>query len=218
GIGIQVDTTGTTDYALELSNTKIDNMSGIGLFCQGASVRGYNNLITDCAQSCGAFTIGGKYRMDHCTFANYWNSSPRTAPTFYVNNYYESVNQQLIVRPLEQAEFRNCIMYGSNAPLSDFDEFIIDLEDEDAQSYFFSYCLLDSEIDVDDDLLHYEQIRKQSPFFVDPGAGDFHVPSNADTRMDGNPAGSLPGTTFDLDNQFRENLLYVKGCYRKNTN
>jgi len=217
GIGIQIDTTGVAaGYALEIKNTEIDNMSAIGLWSQGGSITGFNNLITDCAQSCAAFTIGGKYRMDHCTFGNYWNLGARTAPTFYVNNYYEDINQNLQIRTLEQAEFRNCIMYGSNASIEDFNEFVIDLENPELQNYFFYYCLLDSDIDVDNDLSHFQQIKKQVPFFVDPTIGDFHVPSNADTRMEGNAAGTLSGTNFDLDNLFRENLLYVKGCYRKN--
>jgi hypothetical protein len=154
--------------------------------------------------------------MDHCTFANYWSLGARTAPAFYINNYYEDINENLQVRSLEQAEFRNCIMYGSNASLTDFSEFVVDLENPESQNYFFYYCLLDSDIDVDNDPSHYQQIKKQVPFFVNPAEGDFHVPANADTRMEGNAASALPGTSFDLDNLFRDNLLYVKGCYRKN--
>ncbi|MFM7727624.1 MAG: hypothetical protein ACKO7B_13040, partial [Flavobacteriales bacterium] len=90
-IGIQVDTTGAgyagVNYSVDIRNTKISNMAGIGLLCQGASVSGKNLLISDCGQQAAYFGLGGRFRMDNCTFANYGSDNSRQTPTFVLNNY-----------------------------------------------------------------------------------------------------------------------------------
>lgn len=204
--GIQVDTTGTSNFALTISNTKIDNMAGVGLWAQGAHVKATNLLITNCAEGCAYLSIGGKYEMDNCTFANYWTNGTRTAPAFALNNYYKDINDQIQVRPLYGCIFRNCIMYGNNANLSEFDETVIDLELPDLQAYQFSYCLVDTEADLTD-IAHWDNcINHQAPYWCDAYGGDFHVSTNA-SRMTGGPynAGVL-----DLDQQ---ESGFWKGCY-----
>ena len=77
-IGIQVDSTGTTTgAALTMENCRVHNMSAIGLLAQGGHVDGTNNLFYDCGQACAAFTLGGRYRFTHSTFANYWSDGTR---------------------------------------------------------------------------------------------------------------------------------------------
>jgi hypothetical protein len=210
GMGIQVDTTGV-DYSgstpsLLLTNTKILNMSGIGLWAQGGYIKGYNVLVGNCGEACAFLSIGGRYEMDNSTFANYWSNGNRTAATFVLNNYYEDINQVIQVRPLIGSVFRNCIMYGSNASLTDYNEFIVDMVEAGNPEYQFKYCLVDTDINVSDDGNHWESMRNgQAPYLCNPSEGNFKI-SVDDSRMQGFPF------TFDADINQISNGDW-KGCY-----
>ncbi|MEN9393824.1 MAG: hypothetical protein RL362_45 [Bacteroidota bacterium] len=203
--GIQVDTTGTSAFALTLTNTKIDNMAGVGLWGQGAHIQAVNLLSSNCGEGCAYLSIGGKYVMDNCTFANYWSGGVRTAPAFALNNYYKDINQNIQVRPLYQCRFQNCIMYGNSATLEDFGELVVDVEFPENQDYLFSYCLIDFE-DVTNDNHWDNIINHQAPFFCDVYNNDFHISSNS-SRMIGGPFNS---GILDLDQQ---ETGFWKGCY-----
>lgn len=210
GNGIQVDTTGTSYFgdapALNITNTKILNMSGVGLWGQGAYIRGRNLLVGNCGESSALFSIGGRYEMDNCTFANYYNEGTRTSPAFALNNYYEDINQNIQIRQLVNCVFRNCIMYGSNASLTDFNEMVIDLAEGANQQYQFKYCLVDTDVNVNDDGNHFESMRNgQAPFFCDPFNEQFKI-SSQDSRMQGF------AFTFDNDINGLNNGDW-KGCY-----
>ena len=103
-MGIWVDSLGQgAEYALKLSNTKIYNMSSVGLLSQGGYINGVNNLIADCGEACGAFTLGGKIVMHLSTFANYWvDGSVRQGSSVYINDWYESSGNVIQHRPFEE--------------------------------------------------------------------------------------------------------------------
>jgi hypothetical protein len=205
GMGIQVDTTGTTGFALELTNTRIVNMSGIGIWGQGGHIRARNVLVGNCGEGCAYLSIGGRYQMDNCTFADYWSYGTRTAPAFALNNYYKDINQQIQVRPLTDCRFRNCIMYGNNAFLNDFNEFVVDVADDALQQYQFRYCLVDTDLNVNNDGNRWDNmINQQPPFLCNPSNFNFQI-SNGASRMIGGPFGQ-----FDLlGNETGD----WKGCY-----
>jgi hypothetical protein len=212
GMGIQVDTLGNTSatgFALSVTNTKIDNMSGVGLFAQGSSIYGNNLLVTNCAESCANLSVGGTYQFDNCTFANYWNNGNRTSPAFYLTNYYEDINQNIQTRTLTNCLFRNCIMWGNNATLGDFSEFVVDLKDPELQQVQFKYCLVDTDVDVSDDGNVWESmVNNQNPYFCDYANGNFRVNQDA-PRMIGGPF------TFGPDISGNNNGDW-KGCYDYN--
>lgn len=211
-IGIQVDTVGTaTAPALTLSNTRIRNMSATGLFAQGGVIEGWNNLITDCGQVCAAFTLGGQYRFDHCTFANYWADGVRQAPTVFFNDWYESASGVLIQRSLEGSEFRNCIVWGNNAELTDFDELIADVLDPptapllrrcavDVQSEDFPLSLLEA------------CTTEDAPPFLSVFDRDFHLASNSSLWEGGASQFFIP---TDLDGLPRNVGVPDKGCFER---
>ncbi|HSH50431.1 MAG TPA: hypothetical protein VK982_01770, partial [Bacteroidales bacterium] len=81
-IGIQVDTLANElKPTLQLSNSKILNMTSVGLYAQGSTIEAYNNVIGNCGQFAVALTIGGSYSFYHCTIANYWGYSTRSTPS-----------------------------------------------------------------------------------------------------------------------------------------
>jgi hypothetical protein len=92
-------------------------MSTAGIVAKGSKIIGDNLLVANCAQSCVALSIGGDYYFRQCTFANYWGygNAQRSTPTLYLSNYYQDNNQVNHLRPLLQAYFGNCIVYGDIA-------------------------------------------------------------------------------------------------------
>lgn len=213
-IGIQVDTLGaaSTD-ALTLSNTVIKNMGVIGLLGQGASISGWNNLVTNCGQSCAAFTIGGSYRFAYSTFANYWSGSIRQAPTFLLNNYYLDFNNNLQVRPLTNTWFHNCIMWGNNANLNEFSEFIVDIQNDEQHAYRFEFCSVDTEQDMSSSIRFNGMINGTPPPFIAPNSIDFHLSTNISSAWQaGFPLGDSWSPSTDLDGVGRS-FPGRRGCF-----
>ncbi|NNE55788.1 MAG: hypothetical protein HKN32_07195, partial [Flavobacteriales bacterium] len=205
-IGVQVDTTGNSSgRALEMTNTLITNMSAIGLYSQGGTIDGVNCEITNCGQSTAALTIGGAYNFKHSTFANFWTESNRQAPSFYLSNYYEDINDNLQIRNFEEAFFENCILHGNNAQLTDFNEWVLDLEDEENVSYTFRSCYVDSDEDLSDDGAHYFDMRKgdEPPPFLNAFEGSFDLPAGVSSQFTANGVGvtsDIQGQPRDLNN------------------
>lgn len=213
-IGIQVDTLASpTEDALRLTNTRIDNMGVLGILGQGTNISGWNNLVSNCGQSCAAFTIGGRYQFAYSTFANYWSEGSRQAPTFILNNYYLDINNTVQLRSIHDTWFHNCIFYGNNATLSNFNEFVVDMVEEQSQDYRFEFCAVDTDQDVSNGLRYNGITNGIAPPFVNASASDFHLSVNATSVWNG---GFTDGPSFlpnfDLD-QFGRNFPGRKGCY-----
>ena len=196
-IGLQVDTTGTEGAAVTLENCVIHNMSAIGLLAQGAHIDGTNNLLYDCGQACAAFTLGGRYRFTHSTFANTWSDGTRGTPSVLINDHYEDINGNLQIRPLEETRFLNCILWGNNAQLQDFDELVVDLEG-DVNDLLIRGCAVDLDATGEADWIE-ESTLDATPPFADIFSRDFHLVSgNSEWNGVGVPAG-LPFLATDLD-------------------
>lgn len=149
-IGLHADTLGdSSEPVLTVSNTFIENMSDIGILGQGTHIEGYNNVISNCGRYALVLNIGGNYNFTHCTFANYWAYSIRNTPSLLLNNYYEAANGAIQLRPLEEAQFKNCIITGSFAGEIELQE-----QDEAAFNYLFDHCLL--KIHPDSSLSSYQ--------------------------------------------------------------
>lgn len=211
-IGIQVDTVGVANgYALKLTNTRIFNMSALGLFAQGGVIEGYNNLIYDCGQTAAAFTLGGVYRMDHCTFVNYWSEGVREAPAVFFNDWYEDIDGNVQIRSLDGSEFRNCIVWGNNATLPDFDELAADLLAPPSAPLFVN-CAVDSDADLFPADLLQGSTTSQAPPFLSVMDRDFHLGTNSSVWEGG---GSSFSIVRDLDGLPRVVGLPDKGCFER---
>ena len=213
-IGLQVDTTGTTGAAVTIENCVIHNMTAIGILAQGAHIDGTNNLVYDCGQACGAFTLGGRYRFTHSTFANTWSDGTRSTPSVLINDHYEDANGNLQIRPLEDSRFLNCILWGNNASLQDFDELVVDLE-ADVNDLLLRGCAVDLSATGAADWI-VESSLDATPPFVDVFARDFHLASgNSEWNGVGISAG-LPFLATDLDGLPRVvGSAPDMGCYER---
>ena len=211
-IGLQVDTTGTsTAPALDIRNTIIHNMSAYGMYAQGGTIDGFNNLFYDCGQSTAAFTVGGAYRLDHCTFANYWSEGVRQAPSVLFTDWYEDINGNIQVRSLEGSQFNNCIFWGNNYSLTDFDELVVSLLNPPANPF-----IRNSSVDVQDEDFPLEILEAtttdNAPPFASTSERDFHLTSN-NTLWDGGAGQFAIG--LDLDGMPRVIGLPDKGCFER---
>jgi hypothetical protein len=168
-VGLWADTVFTPDIpVLTIRNTRIDNMSSIGIMGQGTSIHASNTSISNCGQLAIFLNIGGSYEFYHCSVGNYWNTgfSNRTTPSLVMKDYYEDVNGGINIRPIGKAYFGNCIIWGNK-------EFEI-LSDEHPDSeipFLFDHCLIKAdpeEFDLGDPEHFINVINLEDPKFIDP--------------------------------------------------
>lgn len=182
-MGVQVDTVGnSTNPTLRINNTIIDNMLSTGIYAQGSHVEATNCVITSCGQYAIVLSLGGEYDFRHCTVGNYYNYSSRETPSLVLNNYYEDINGNFQVRPLEKVYFGNCIIYGSNE-----EEILLDnYSSSSIFNYTFDHCLLRTKIS-NDSLLSC--IKNEDPMFVDYRENNYKLQENSPAIGAGIPIG-----------------------------
>jgi hypothetical protein len=175
-IGVQVDSVATpVNPTVKISNTIIRNMQKAAILGQGARIWGTNCVFANCGQYVAALVIGGSYRFEHCTFANFWNQSNRTTPLLALNNYYESTNNQYVIRNLDSAYFGNCILYGDQEEEIGIDSSIYGGK----FSYRFDHCILKT-ARVVSNAVYYKNVYKNSvPEFKEKEKNDYHLLSNS---------------------------------------
>ncbi|MGM0504657.1 MAG: hypothetical protein ACQESQ_08555 [Bacteroidota bacterium] len=203
-IGIQVDSLANeSDQTLILSNSKVLNMTAIGLYAQGAQIEAYNNVIGNCGQFAVALTIGGSYSFYHCTIANYWGYSTRTTPSVLINNYYVDIYSNLQVRPLNEATFGNCIIYGNKES-----ELFLDKKETENFNFLFDHTLIkvDEDFSTHDNNSFNNVIVNQDPTFKDPYNNNFELDTLSVVKDYGNPEyGNLFPLDIKLNNRTNDN-------------
>ncbi|AXT50072.1 hypothetical protein D1818_04210 [Aquimarina sp. BL5] len=118
-VGILMDSNdGGTDPTLTITNTQIYNTSAYGILARTANILGENVVINNAGISSLYASFGGTYNFNHCTFANYWNSSFRETPSVAIDNLFVVRDEggnitEILVTDLLEANFTNCIIYGN---------------------------------------------------------------------------------------------------------
>ncbi|MCF8370566.1 MAG: hypothetical protein K9H64_03015 [Bacteroidales bacterium] len=171
-IGIQVDTFFNTAPTLVISNTKIENMNAVGLYAQGAKIQASNCVFSNCGQYSAALAIGGDYQFYHCTFGNYWSYSNRVTPSVIINNYYEDVNENIHIRPIENAYFANCIIYGNRENEIGLDMY--KFSSQEMFNYRFENCLLKTDTVLPDNR-QINCLVNEDPNFLNPFNGNLEL-------------------------------------------
>ncbi len=141
-IGLQVGNIEKTGFAsVELTNTRIENMSWSGIWAMKSKIYAYNCVIANVGYYNTALLLGGDYQFYHTTFSN--NSTNvlnpmRKTETLTISNYLvNSSNGEKYVGDLSQAFFGNCIISGSNS-----DELKLSLDKQGKSNYLFDHCLV----------------------------------------------------------------------------
>ncbi len=203
-IGVQADTLGASPSpTLRISNTIIKNMSAAAIFGQGSFLRGFNCVFANCGQYVAALTIGGRYKFEQCTFANYWSSSSqRTTPLLALSNYYIDYTGATQIRDLDSAYFGNCIMYGNLE-----EEVGLDSATTGGNFNFkFDHCLVKTLLNISS-TAHYNHINQNiDPAFKDAGNNDYQLTAaSISSAIDFGDTGIYIGK--DLNDKDRPNNL-----------
>ncbi|MGB3591450.1 MAG: hypothetical protein WBA16_07155 [Nonlabens sp.] len=110
-VGILMDNSNpaSNGATLKIDNTQIYNSANVGLLGTTAHIEAENLVITNSGQSSLVARLGGEYRFNNCTIANYWNESFREDPALFISN---SIPRTDLSEDLIEATFTNCIIYG----------------------------------------------------------------------------------------------------------
>lgn len=191
---------------INIKNTIIENMSGVGILSRAHTIDAENLLIANCKQYDLALTMGGEYEFRHCTFANYWNYDVRKTSLLYVNNYYKDANDNIYPFDLNKANFYNCIIYGNGD-----EEVVLDENSNGGNfNYLFDHALLKTEINTNNTSNWKGIIKNKTPDFKDISNNNYHLGDNSEAIEKGK-AGVLPNN--DLDGVTRDASLPDLGAY-----
>ena len=189
---------------LFIKNSKIYNSSNFGILAKGSSIKAENIVINNSGQSSFAATYGGKYSFTHSTITNYWNSGFRQFPALLLNNYLIDSEGNTLNNEVLEADFNNCIIYGSQNI-----ELLIEQLDDSNLDYKFNNCLLKfSDINNSFNTTiydfgnqeHFENlILNEDPFFLDPYENNMIIGVNSEAINQGNQVYSAI-VPFDLLN------------------
>ncbi|MEN9444536.1 MAG: hypothetical protein RIS47_1426, partial [Bacteroidota bacterium] len=164
---------------LSLNNSRIEHHTAIGILAQGSSIVATNTIVGDCGIYAVSLQVGGDYKFYQCTLANYWYYSTRSTPSLSIRNYYTDTKGQTQLRPITNALFANCIVYGTLE-----NEIELDGAEGATFNYLFDHCLL--RISPKIDLAKYagfvDNITNQNPIFVNPSLYDYHLKTTSPIR------------------------------------
>jgi hypothetical protein len=200
-IGLQTETLfePAMSQNLQITNTIIKNMSGIGIFSRNFFIRGWNNVVANCGLYNTALTIGGDYEFRHCSFVNYWNFGQRSTPAVYIDNYTVDAGNNIIPVDLTKADFLNCIIQG------DVDnELVLVMKSGAADNYRFNNCFLKVDNNTPINTPRFTNISIfPDPSFKDIEGNDYQLTAPYEQ---GDPAYLIPLTppiTEDLNGNIR---------------
>jgi len=111
-IGLLVDSNITTAAeTLAVNNTQVYNTTSFGILARNAKITAKNMVVANNGKASFSAMLGGTYNFYHTTMANYWRNSNRQNPTLMISDVFET--QTTIFTADLQANFTNCIIYGS---------------------------------------------------------------------------------------------------------
>lgn len=201
--------------SIKLYNTVIQNSAGLGLLVRNHNIIADNLLVVNSGNVLVALQGAGVHQFTHSTIANFWRFGSRSDESLVLTNYFnlpQSDGSQLQVAGDLQANFDNCIIYGTNS-----EELGTDSVDVAQFNYLFNHCVLRTEKDTLDPGLvgKFSTIvlnpttpigsAYNNPLFVDPYEDDFLL-SDSSRAID---QGSLVLTDtllLDLKGDMRDNL------------
>lgn len=196
-IGVEADTLGNLNPTLTMDHTIIKSMSQFGLLGEGSYITANNLVVADCQYYCVDLSLGGTYYFAQCTFANYWSYGQRQTTTLLINNWYQDIYGVYHGRPLHQAFFGNCIVYGSLT-----EELTVDSTHGGPQlfNYYFENCDLLTKQNTSVRFHYNDSIINYPPVFYNTSTDDYEIHSSVPLQGNLNICNLYP---IDLDDQGR---------------
>ncbi len=176
---------------LLLKNVIIENMNGAGILSKTYTIDGQNLVVANCGGYCLALTGGGNYNFIQSTFADYWPYSIRNNPAVLLTNFLKDTNNQPVPSPMHFS-LGNSIIYGYNE-----NEFGTGMVSGADSSYYLNYCLIKSNLKMDNPAYFNHILKNKDPKFLDIEKQDYRIDSLSPAIGRGNPAISA-AAPFDI--------------------
>ncbi|MDA0719346.1 MAG: hypothetical protein O3B88_00900 [Bacteroidetes bacterium] len=218
-VGILMDSN-DGDRTLTLKNVQIYNTATSGLLAQTGDVYGENVVISNSGQAALALTLGGRYKFIHSTFSNYWSNSFRSFPSVQVTNALAINDQEILVADLEQAEFVNCIIYGTEQR-----EIGLYKEDLGAFNVLFDHCLIKFQdplntyadeplYDFANPTLYRNLVLNEDPVFENINLNDFDISLEESAAVGRGSSAGAVAVPVDLNGSLRPASNADLGAYQ----
>lgn len=111
-LGIRCDSVADGEgYNLQVRRSRITDFSRAAVYSGFGRIRLENSVVSNSGLY-NVYTLGGRVEADHCTFANAFPGA-RSTPSIGLFNRYDDGTGTYRYRALLQADFRNCIVDGS---------------------------------------------------------------------------------------------------------
>lgn len=174
-----------TAPTLTMANSQVYNSLDSNLWTTKASIVAVNTVLGGAGNISFYGSSGGKYSFTHCTLANYWNNGFRSGTTLVLDNFMQSAAGEITTRDLENADFINCIIDGTQSI-----EISLQQDTNAAFNFSFKNCLIqfnDSNnqfadnplFDFEDVDLYQNVIFNQDADFTAPFENQFQIGMNS---------------------------------------
>ena len=188
--GIHVDSRDQsfTQTTLTISNTEIKNAASYGLFLfDGPKVYGENVLIHSTGVHSLLVIQGADFTFNHCDFLGY-GSGEGTTPAVGISNYYTNA-QGTTVSDIPNANFNNCVIYGSSG-----EHLAIDTIQPGGLTlnFHFRKCVI---LKSNFSNPMFENCTAANPLFINPSGDNFEFYGASSLNNSGNP---LYAVAFDI--------------------
>jgi len=120
---------------LSIANSQIYNSANLGILARTSTIVGQNLVLNYAGQASLACSVGGDYLFTHCTFNNNWNNTKQKA--VILSNYEKNEDESITKADLVEANFFNCIIYGTSNV-----EIFLDKDESAAFNTTFENCLI----------------------------------------------------------------------------
>ena len=214
--GVRVD----PNASLEIKNSEIYNMSSVGIAGVAGSIYAENCLIYNTGSFCTQLILGGDYNFDYCTMASYGVDASALSLS---NGLCQTLGCSDALWNDLNADFKNCIIYGSRedeVALDDFARFdgieadfdykmencivrvkkLIDENEPNPYPDFFEHCLPCNNAEVSDAL------------FLDPNEDDYHLDTLSVAE---GQAQIINQISLDLEGNMRDGMTPDIGCFER---
>lgn len=172
--GIHVDSRDAAynQNTLTISNTEIFNAASYGLFLfDGPKVYGENVLVHSTGVHSLLVIQGADFTFNHCDFLGY-GSGEGTTPAVGISNYYTN-SQGTTVAQIPNANFNNCVIYGSTGEHLAIDT--IQTGGLTLNFHFRNSVILKSNLSNP----MFTSCSNSNPLFLSPSVDNFKFTSNA---------------------------------------
>lgn len=157
--GLELDSFATqgSNTKLWLTNTVVENMSGVGIAGFSSILFAANVIVDNCCQALIYCPFGGKYQFIHCSFAGISCVCPQEQPSYiFQSNAFTNQNGEKTDYDLVLSIY-NSILWGNKD-----EELVLGLEDRDTLS--ISYSLLKTKLSALDT---FGNILNKDPLYED---------------------------------------------------